>query len=96
MAAFGTMKTTDNLVEELIPLVDKGTVQIANSPSEVIGNISVRNVRFNLRDNRQISVPSFEVTKGAHVMIMGKSGIGKSTFLKLLNNEYQPDAGANI
>lgn len=93
MAAFGTMKTTDNLVEELIPLVDKGAVQPANSSSEVIGNISVRNVRFNLRDNRQISVPSFEVTKGAHVMIMGKSGIGKSTFLKLLNNEYQPDEG---
>jgi ATPase subunit of ABC transporter with duplicated ATPase domains len=39
---------------------------------------------------------SFNVTRGEKLAIIGPSGIGKSTLLKMLVGEYEPDAGKVI
>jgi ATPase subunit of ABC transporter with duplicated ATPase domains len=36
---------------------------------------------------------SFLVTRGEKIAVMGRSGVGKSTLLKVLADEYQPDSG---
>lgn len=57
-------------------------------------NISFENVSFSYEKERPVlENESFLVKKGELVALIGSSGIGKSTIMKLLLSVYQPDAG---
>ena len=60
-----------------------------------MGFITVQNVRFKYpqADDFAVDDVSFTIEKGAYVAIVGLNGSGKSTFLKLLLGELEPDQG---
>ena len=53
-----------------------------------ISNLTYRISGRLLLDNVSVSIPS-----GHRVGLVGKNGTGKSTLLKLISNDLQPDAG---
>ena len=59
------------------------------------GSIEFRDVSFSypLSDKTVISNLTFHITKGERVAIMGKSGTGKTTVLKLMLGMLQPTSG---
>lgn len=44
--------------------------------------------------NFTLTIPSLTITKGERVAIVGKNGNGKTTFLQLVLNLYQPEQGS--
>ncbi|MCL2285839.1 MAG: ABC transporter ATP-binding protein/permease [Firmicutes bacterium] len=59
------------------------------------GNIAVafENVNFAYADEAVLQAVSFEIPQGSKVAIMGSSGSGKSTIIKLLLGLYKPTSG---
>ena len=55
--------------------------------------LSVFNVAKSVKDENLFSEVSFGLEVGEHLGIIGKNGAGKSTFLKLIARQLQPDEG---
>ncbi|MCH5251097.1 MAG: ATP-binding cassette domain-containing protein [Lachnospiraceae bacterium] len=62
-----------------------------NQYAVYLGNIS-----FSYEDNMMIKNLSLSVKSGEHIGIVGDSGCGKSTVLKILAGLYEPDCGKTI
>ncbi|MBQ2922057.1 MAG: ABC transporter ATP-binding protein [Tyzzerella sp.] len=61
---------------------------------EKMKSISFENVSFAYNEDRPVlQNESFDVHKGEFAALIGSSGIGKSTIMKLLLSVYQPQAG---
>lgn len=56
--------------------------------------IEVRNLTFRYREKTVLDGLSISVRRGEHVGIVGESGCGKSTFLKLLAGLYTAEPGS--
>lgn len=72
----------------------------AGAPKESGGDIQnwstvqAENLRFVYpKTLRAISIPSFSLHRGDHILVTGKSGEGKSTLLNLLNRSFDPPEG---
>lgn len=62
---------------------------------ENLSSIEIKDLQFTYPDGvTAIKDRSFTIKKGEFIAITGKSGIGKSTLLKLLLGVYQPDSGS--
>lgn len=61
---------------------------------EELDAITAEDLSFSFGDKTIYSGASLRIRKGETVAFMGSSGIGKSTFLKLLLVLYHPDAGS--
>ncbi len=72
--------------------------EITESPKGQNGKISFRNVSFRYPGASQdaISDISFDVDKGETVAIIGSTGSGKSTLVKLIPRFYDVDSGSVI
>ena len=59
------------------------------------GSIEIKNVAFSYKEKRQVVIKdvSFNVEGGKITAIVGESGGGKSTLLKLLMRSYDPTSG---
>jgi ATP-binding cassette subfamily B protein len=59
------------------------------------GNISIKNVSFSYPgfESKVLDDVSFEINQGQTVAIVGHTGAGKSTIVKLLARFYDPDCG---
>ena len=72
-------------------------VMVQESREEIYAQmegISFENVSFSYEDDRKVlQNESFCVNKGEFAALIGSSGIGKSTIMKLLLSVYQPDEG---
>ncbi|KAI8051073.1 uncharacterized protein B0P05DRAFT_562857 [Gilbertella persicaria] len=85
-------------MEKMLELLDQvQTVQDAPDAEELVvteGHVVFDNVTFSY-DGRQTALDgvSFTIPKGATVALVGPSGGGKSTILRLLFRFYDPDAG---
>lgn len=55
--------------------------------------LSVYNVTKSVKDENLFSNVSFGLEVGEHIGIIGKNGAGKSTFLKLVSGQLEPDEG---
>ena len=55
--------------------------------------LSVFNVAKSVKDENLFSNVSFGLEIGEHLGIIGKNGAGKSTFLKLVSGQLEPDEG---
>lgn len=63
--------------------------------NDVDGSVTYSNVRFSYDDDLPaVDDISFEVDSGETIGIVGLTGAGKSTMLKLLPRFYQPDSGS--
>ena len=83
-------KVSDILYEEQESL-DEYVNEIVES-----GDISFDNVTFGYEDKPVLVNASFTIPKNQHTVIIGYSGSGKSTVLKLLSRMYEPDEGRII
>lgn len=62
---------------------------------ELEGKVTVSNVSFRHQENKSdlIKTFNFEVNPGEYIAIVGKSGAGKTTMLKLILGLYKPRSG---
>ncbi len=56
--------------------------------------LSVYNVSKSVKDENLFSNVSFGLEAGEHIGIIGKNGTGKTTFLKLIAGQLEPDEGS--
>lgn len=63
--------------------------------NKLSGQLSVRNVTFSYDkdDKPNVNDISLEVTQGKRIAIVGRSGCGKTTLVRLLSGLYVPDKG---
>lgn len=61
------------------------------SDSEVL--VSIRNLSFSRGTRKIFDDVSFDIARGKITAIMGPSGTGKTTLLKLIGGQLRPDAG---
>lgn len=55
--------------------------------------IEIKNISFSFGNNKIISDLSLEIEEGKTYCIMGKSGVGKTTLMKLIAGLLKPDKG---
>ena len=68
--------------------------KVENEKDILIDNIEFKNISFSYnKENQILDDISFTAKKGEIIGIIGKSGEGKSTILKLLMNFYKADSG---
>lgn len=58
--------------------------------------VYLEDVSFSYGDHMVIKNLSFQARPGEHIGIVGNSGCGKSTILKILAGLYQPDSGTAV
>lgn len=57
------------------------------------GSLEIRNVSKAFPNVQALTDVSLDIRPGEILAFMGENGAGKSTLLKILNGDYQPDAG---
>ncbi|KAI9031132.1 P-loop containing nucleoside triphosphate hydrolase protein [Hyaloraphidium curvatum] len=90
-AAVKIHKTVDRK-SPIDPLDPSGT-----KPSPIVGNISFSNVNFRYPSRPDVQVLenfSLDIKAGTKVALVGSSGSGKSTIVKLLERFYDPESGS--
>lgn len=55
--------------------------------------VCLENITFGYANHMVLNNLNLEADEGAHIGIIGDSGCGKSTFLKMLAGLYEPDGG---
>lgn len=55
--------------------------------------VSIRNVRVALKGSNIVKDVTFNLGPGDRIALVGPNGMGKTTFLKTLTHELEPDAG---
>ncbi len=58
--------------------------------------ILTQSLAFQYTSETSFSFPDFSLEKGEHLLILGKSGIGKTTFLHLLAGILKPKTGSVV
>lgn len=72
------------------------TTTVAAPPTratEQRGNLEIRNVSKAFPNVQALTDVSLDIRPGEILAFMGENGAGKSTLLKIINGDYQPDAG---
>ena len=64
-----------------------------HAKTKTVNALSVYNVSKSVKDQDLFSSVSFGLEAGEHMGIIGKNGAGKSTFLKLVAGQLEPDEG---
>lgn len=59
-------------------------------------NIEIKNISKSFNDKEVFKNLSLRINSGERIALVGKSGIGKTTFLRLLMKELVPDSGEII
>jgi osmoprotectant transport system ATP-binding protein len=71
-----------------------GESKIQNPKSKIPGAvIEFRNVSLDINGKRIVAGVSFAVRRGETLVLLGRSGSGKTTTLKLINRLYDPTGG---
>ena len=79
---FASIKRIDRLLEENSNDFEKNTRKLTISE---IKTIKIKDLCFSYTDKIILDKLSIELSKGENIGIYGKSGDGKSTFLKILS-----------
>ena len=97
-AVVSNLLETFGAAERIFPIEDaKPLAPESETPEELAGieTIEFKNVTFAYphTDKKILDHASFTITKGDRTGIIGESGAGKSTILRLLLRYYDPDEG---
>jgi phospholipid/cholesterol/gamma-HCH transport system ATP-binding protein len=82
--------TTDTLEEHLTPTDLEDAV---DSPERTLSAIEFRDVHLSFDDKKVLDGVSFTVRRGETKLILGRSGGGKSTTIRLILGLLKPDSG---
>jgi L-arabinose transport system ATP-binding protein len=74
---------------DLDPAPPESPVPSATKP----GTLEIRNLSKAFPNVQALSDVSLDIRPGEILAFMGENGAGKSTLLKIINGDYQPDAG---
>ncbi len=72
---------------------DRANIQIAEAEQSGRQVIRARNVSYGYTDEPLIRNFSLRIMRGDRIGLIGNNGVGKSTLLRLLLGELQPDSG---
>ena len=86
------------LLEEDIEILDfkgdKENIRLKSSKESCLGEVVFENVSFHYRpDDQIISELSFKISPGEHIALVGPTGSGKTTLIRLLCRLYEPQEG---
>ena len=86
------------LLEEDIEILDfkgdKENISLKSSKESCLGEVVFENVSFHYRpDDQIISDLSFRISPGEHIALVGPTGSGKTTLIRLLCRLYEPQEG---
>lgn len=86
------------LFDRLLEILDYvSTVPEPENPKKlerVCGDVAFENVSFSYKDKTVLENINVEIPAGTSCALVGESGAGKSTFVKLVMRLYDPDSGA--
>ena len=98
VAASGTVARTFATTSMIKPIleIEPEVSERRKNVSELKGQIEFNNVSFRYNDNMNYIVDdmSFKIKSGEYVAIVGKTGCGKSTLIKLILGFEKPEIGA--
>jgi ABC-type multidrug transport system ATPase subunit len=79
---------------DIEPIYYKQLMQVFLSKNKVKLALHVNNVEFNFKDsNNGIHLLNLEIEQGQLIGMVGRSGVGKSTLLNILNGNIKPQKG---
>lgn len=71
----------------------RATIDFVSSERETRNLLIAKNIGKSMGDKQLFSSLEFSLTKGSRLGLMGPNGCGKTTLLRLLADELQPDCG---
>ena len=86
-------KTAYARYEEILKMPEDRMLESGKACGKLQGAIAFENVSFSYGRREILKKFSCEVKPGEHIMLDGKSGAGKSTFIKLLAGLLKPQSG---
>jgi ABC-type multidrug transport system fused ATPase/permease subunit len=88
-SSMASLERVFQLLDEEAEPVDRGSPL----PTAVRGEVTFENVTFGYNQERVLKNVSFRVAAGERIALVGPTGAGKTTILKLLARLYEPDSG---
>ncbi len=94
-AKYSVMQSSMASLERIYQLLDEEPEahELGQAPQQVRGEIVFENVTFAYKDEMVLRDVSFRVAAGERIALVGHTGAGKTTVLKLLLRLYEPQAG---
>ena len=96
-AKYSVMQSSMASLERVFQLLDieaeRAEPESASGPREIRGEIVFENVNFAYEAQPILKNLSFRVAPGERVALVGHTGAGKTTVLKLLARMYEPQSG---
>lgn len=92
ITSWNTISSTKSIrtkIHQLKPL----KVIASTEKAVVMNKLSANDISFNYNQKQVFHDVSFSVTQGEKILIGGKSGIGKSTLIRMILQELQPTTG---
>lgn len=98
--AFASWKATFNRIvdfraemQDLTPKMQTYGTELQWEPSSLHENLEVNNLVLHLPQSRNLSKFDFQIQPAERVLIMGRSGLGKSTLLKCIAGQWPYASG---
>jgi ABC transport system ATP-binding/permease protein len=88
----------NNLIEELSQLrnkmfTTKAGINFSSSYRKTKQLVVLNNISKSFNGKKVLKDFSFTIFSGLKIGVLGSNGIGKSTLLKIINKQYEPDSG---
>ncbi|MCB9109467.1 MAG: ATP-binding cassette domain-containing protein, partial [Anaerolineales bacterium] len=77
----------------MMTITETNTVSPPRKEPSQPGVLEIRNVSKAFPNVQALNNVSLDIRPGEILAFMGENGAGKSTLLKIINGDYQPDAG---
>lgn len=88
-----TAKSTAKLLEKYAKIIPEENQQTTKAITAFKDKISFNDVKVKFASGKELSIPNFEINKNEKIAIIGESGAGKTTLIKLLNGEMLHSSG---